>query len=138
MNVLLSGGSGLIGKALVARLLNDDHHIWILSRNPEMTGFQYPIQTVKWDGQSTFGWSHLVNDMHAIINLAGENLGEKRWSSKQKVLLRDSRINATDAIINAIKKAETKPEVLIQASAVGIYGTQSGDTMLDENAPRDI
>jgi uncharacterized protein (TIGR01777 family) len=140
MRVIITGGSGLIGSELTANLAQDGHEVTILSRNPEkVSGIADSTRAVAWDGKTDQGWGHLVEGADAIVNLAGENLaGEgffpSRLTSERKQRIRDSRVFAGEAIVEALQAAEKKPEVLIQSSAVGYYGPH-GDEKLDENSP---
>jgi uncharacterized protein (TIGR01777 family) len=87
-----------------------------------------------WDGQSANGWGHLVEGSQAIINLAGENLAEGRWTEERKRRIRQSRLKAGQAINEAIEAAQQKPAVVIQSSAVGYYGPHQ-DEMVTEDTP---
>jgi hypothetical protein len=136
MKVLITGGSGLIGRALTASLIADGHEVIILSRDPEKSKRALPgVQLVKWDGKTSEGWGHLVEDTGAIVNLAGENLSAGLWTDARKQRILNSRLNAGRAVLQAIDNANHKPSVLIQASGVGYYGVQNPD-LLDESAPR--
>lgn len=134
MHVLITGGTGLIGKALTKRLLEENHTVTILSRNPQAYSLPAGVKAVVWDGLSANGWGHVVNETDAIVNLAGVNLGGSLWTRKRKDALLNSRINAGRAVVEAVSQADRKPQVLVQASAVGYYAA-SGDTILDENSP---
>ncbi|MFW5489829.1 MAG: TIGR01777 family oxidoreductase [Desulfovibrio sp.] len=134
MRVIITGGSGFIGSALIEELTASGHEPIILSRNPERTGarFKGEAEAVFWDGRTANGWGQLAEG-EAIVNLAGANIGAGRWTSKRKEVIRNSRVNAGQAVCDAVAKAEIKPKVLIQASAVGWYGPQ-GATPVDENS----
>jgi uncharacterized protein len=133
VKVLIPGGTGLLGTALSAQLLAEGHQVWVLSRNPNPPLVSAALQTALWDGKTATGWGYLVEKMDAIINLAGENIGARRWSQARKEQIRMSRINAGQAICEAVQKAINKPQVLVQASGIGAYGP-SGDLWLDETA----
>ncbi|MBX3013587.1 MAG: TIGR01777 family oxidoreductase [Caldilineaceae bacterium] len=136
MRILITGGTGLIGKALCPLLLADGHLVTILSRDPdESRGMPKGVRIEKWDGETTAGWGHLVNGTEAIINLAGAGIADQRWSASRKKLIRESRIHAGLAIQQAIQQAKQKPTILIQASAVGYYGTHADDRLITETAP---
>lgn len=130
---MIPGGTGLLGTALAAKLAAGGHQVWVLSRNPQAQKAAPQVQTAVWDGATPDGWGHLVDQMDAIINLAGENIGAKRWSSQRKEQIRASRVKTGGAICEAVQRAEKKPAVLIQASAIGAYGP-GGDQWLDETA----
>jgi len=134
MKVLITGGTGLIGRALSDRYLKDGHQVTVLTRAPERVKDALPgVRLHKWDGRTARGWGHLVEETDAIINLAGENLSAGSWTEARKQAIRDSRVNSGRAVVEAVKAAQIKPSVLIQASGVGYYGVRSTD-LLDESA----
>lgn len=136
MKVIITGGTGLIGRALTAELLRDGYEVIVLSRRPEAYAGKVPAgaRLEKWDGRTAAGWGHLVEDADAIVNLAGENIAAGRWTAARKQRIRESRINAGRAVTEAISAAGRKPRVLVQASAVGYYGPRK-DEEVDEDAP---
>src|SRR3990170_1608610 len=144
MRTIIPGGSGLIGRALAASLAADKHEVIILSRDPQHRYLRLAgVRLEQWDGRTAAGWGHWADGADAIVNLAGENFaGEsllpiflKRWSAKRKRTILESRINAGQAVVQAIEAAKKKPGVLIQSSAVGYYGIVNQDA-LTEDAPR--
>lgn len=135
IRVLITGGSGLIGRALAANLARDGNEVIILSRGPErIIGLSTGVMAKRWDGQISDGWSSLVDGTDAIINLAGENISSGRWTLERKRRILESRLNAGRAIVQAVKAAPRKPRVVIQASGVGYYGT-GGDEEITEETP---
>ncbi len=132
MRVIVAGGSGLIGRALVASLAKDGHEVLVLSRKPEdVKNLPKNARAEKWDGRSAQGWGQLVNGADAIVNLAGATLSE-RWSDSQKKAIRESRVNAGKAIVEAVKAAGQQPRVVIQSSAVGYYGPRGAEEIGEE------
>src|SRR5574340_485938 len=121
MHILITGGTGLIGTELTRRLLEENNTVTILSRNPEEHSLPEGVKAVGWDGKTSAGWGSLVNEVDAIVNLAGVNLGGGLWTRKRKEALLSSRVNAGRAVVEAFRQADRKPEVLVQASAVGYY-----------------
>jgi uncharacterized protein len=135
MRVIVTGGTGLIGRPLAARLVSDGHEVILLSRRPEQVkGLPAGVQVTGWDSRTAAGWAPLADGAGAIINLAGENIGASRWTAERKHRIRQSRIDAGRAVVEAVQAAEHKPEVIIQASGVGYYGPH-GDEILTEDAP---
>lgn len=134
MRVIITGGTGLIGHALSYRLLSERHEVVVLSRNSQAKKMPPNVQGARWDGYSPFGWGHLIDGNTVIINLAGENAGQGRWSARSKHRILSSRVDSTEAVIEAINHARQKPALLLQASAVGYYGDQK-DAVVTENTP---
>jgi uncharacterized protein (TIGR01777 family) len=139
MKVLITGGSGLIGRALTEKLIQSGHEVIVLSRIPnKVVGMPDGVKIEAWDGKTTAGWGPLVSEVDAVVNLAGasiagESLIPMRWTEKRKALIYESRINAGKALVEAVAQAERKPKVLIQASAIGYYGFHDEEE-LDENS----
>ncbi len=102
------------------------------SRNPDTAnGLPDQVQIERWDARTSVGWGGLADGALAIVNLAGENLaGEgflpSRWTDERKARLRDSRINAGKAVVEAVERAKVKPGVVIQSSGIGHYGFREG------------
>lgn len=135
MRILVTGGTGLIGRALVADVRRDAHEVVVLSRNPARAPDLAPgVEVQPWDGRTVAGWGPLVNGVDAVVNLAGENISSGRWTAARKARIAQSRLDAGRALVQAIAAATHKPRVLIQASAVGYYGPR-GTEALTEDAP---
>jgi uncharacterized protein (TIGR01777 family) len=138
MRVIIAGGSGLIGGGLTESLAASGHEVIILSRAPEkIKGLPSGARPVGWDAKTSAGWGDLVNGAGAIVNLAGENIKgngflPSRWTKRRKALIRQSRLDAGRAVVEAIRAATKKPGLLLQASAVGYYGPRE-DELLTEN-----
>lgn len=133
MNILISGGTGLIGQALTKNFLKSGHKIIILTRGNRDDQNQDKIQYVKWDGRSFGPLIPIMEEVNVVINLAGDNIGEGKWSEQKKERILNSRLFAGNALSEAIVKADVKPEVFIQASGVGYYGT-SKDMIFNESS----
>lgn len=128
-NVLISGGSGLVGNALTRFLLNKGYKVAILSRSVKSEG----DLSFKWDVDAQTIDKEAVEFADLIIHLAGENVSSKRWSPKQKKKIIDSRVKSTKLLYKAIEKADKKPELFISASAVGYYGFEDQDIAAKED-----
>lgn len=139
MKIIITGGSGSIGRKLTQHLTQFGHEVVILSRNPaKVTGLPKNARAVKWDGRTAEGWLTEADGADAIVNLAGENLAGSgffpaRWTDERKRAIRDSRLNAGKAVVDAVEKVPNKPKLVVQSSAVGYYGPR-GDEKLAENA----
>ena len=133
MRIIIAGGTGLIGTALTKSLILDGNQVWILSRNPGSANFVDGAQRVGWDGRSTTGWEGLVSQVDAIVNLAGDSLGSGSWTKARKIRIISSRVDAGQAISAAISMANPHPKVLIQASAVGVYGPRGSEPVTEDS-----
>ena len=137
MRVLIAGGTGLIGQALARSLLTDGHEVIVLSRRPERYRNRMPaeIRLEPWDARTTAGWAHRIDEVDAVVNLAGENIAGGRWTASRKRRLRESRLNATRALTEAVLQATRRPRVFVQASAVGYYGPRGEEEVTEETPP---
>lgn len=130
MNILITGGTGLIGRALCAALLRDGHVLTVLSRKPQSVAARCGPAVralgalAEWRPERHFD---------AIINLAGAPIADAAWTASRKKLLWDSRVALTQELVAGIGAARQKPAVLLSGSAVGYYG-DGGDAALDESA----
>ncbi len=135
MRVIITGGSGLIGRALANDLAKDGHEAIILTRGSRpVTNLPAGIRMEKWDGLTDQGWGKLADGADAIVNLAGENLSAGRWTAKRKRSIVESRTNPGAAVVQAVQHAAVKPRVVIQSSGVGYYGPCSRE-LISEDTP---
>ncbi|MCW1968360.1 MAG: TIGR01777 family oxidoreductase [Anaerolineae bacterium] len=129
MKILITGGTGLIGRKLCAALLAQGHILSVLSRNP--------ATVQKKCGANVTAIATLAEcDMaqfDGVINLAGAPILDARWTPAYKQLIWDSRVNLTKELVQRIAQAERKPKTLLSCSAIGFYG-ERGDVILDETA----
>ena len=132
MKVLIAGGSGFMGRHLIASLIADSHQVWVLSRIPTKT--IKDTQVIGWDGRTMDGWGPLVNEMDAVINLSGLSLYNWPWTKSKKQQFVDSRVEPGRALATAIKNATHRPDVFIQISGINYYGLR-GEGIADENTP---
>ncbi len=135
MRVIITGGTGLIGRALVADLTKDDHETIVLSRRPERAaGLPAEVRVERWDAQTAEGWGSLADGADALVNLAGENIAG-RWTASRKRRIRESRLNAGRAVVQAVELAGVKPRVVVQASGAGYYGPRGDEEVVEEEPP---
>ena len=129
MHILLTGGTGLIGRRLCKHWLAQGHQLTVLSRKPD--------DVARLCGANVRGIAHFddIGTQHvdAVVNLAGAPIADRPWTRKRKILLWDSRITLTEQLVTWLERREQKPDVLISGSAVGWYG-DGGERELDENA----
>ena len=127
MKVLIAGASGLVGSALIPALEAGGAEVTRLVRSSARAG------EIEWHPNNDQIDAAKLEGFDAVINLAGENIAAGRWTDDQKRKIRDSRINGTHLLSEAIAKRSTRPAVFICASATGIYGDR-GDETLDEQS----
>lgn len=133
MKVLIAGGSGFIGSALTRSLLADGHQVWVLTRNPDRVRLPAGVQPVRWDGRTSQGWVASLAQMDAVVNLAGETVGQWPWSAQRKKSLRESRVDAGLALAEAFQKVDPRPGVFIQASGIGYYGPCGPEAVTEDS-----
>ena len=129
-NVLISGGSGFIGSHLTTLLLAKGYSVSILSRSEKQN--KENVFYYKWDVARQFIEEEAVLNADYIIHLAGENIGEKRWTAKRKAAIIDSREQSTLLLYSVIKKSNKKLDAFISASAIGFYGAVNGQEICTE------
>lgn len=130
-NVLLTGGTGFVGKELTKLLINSGYTVSILSRSKRentATIFYYT-----WDIQKQTIEKEAVLNADYIIHLAGANIAEKPWTSKRKEEIINSRQQSAQLIYSVLKKNDKKLDAFVSASAVGIYGAVNGEEICTES-----
>ena len=142
MRIAIAGGSGFLGSPLAEAYAEEGHDVRVLTRSvPDGTSRHEPgtgmpgITRVGWapDGRSG-PWAHAIDGADAVINLAGESVGARRWTPQRKALLRDSRLVPTRSLSAAILTVSKPPPVFVSSSGAGYYGP-SGDEPKTENSP---
>jgi uncharacterized protein len=127
--ILITGGSGLVGKQITGLLEKNGYEVAWLSRNPE----KYKQKSFAWDVNEQTIDPEALLWADGIIHLAGEGVADKRWTAERKKAILQSRTQSTLLLKHAIEKSKKKPEVFVSASAVGYYGFNTGDALMDEN-----
>ena len=128
MKLVVAGGSGLIGSALIKDALSKKHEvIQLVRRKPK---HQHEVQ---WNPDKFEVEIDALNDATAIINLSGAGVGDKRWTKNYKKLILTSRVNATKTLAEAITRLNNPPSVFVSSSAIGFYG-DTAENAVDENA----
>jgi hypothetical protein len=128
-NVLIAGGSGLVGTRLKALIEHKNFRVAFLSRKP-----QPGIKSFHWDPEKKIMDPESLRWAHTVINLAGENIAGGRWTVRRKRKIINSRIFASELLAESLRNQEHQVETMIQASAIGIYG-DAGNKILHEDFP---
>jgi uncharacterized protein len=137
MHIVMTGGTGFIGRSLCASLCQEGHRVTLITRRREDAQrlFGSTVTVVEWNGQEAGAWEHCLEDADAVINLAGAPIADGRWTEARKRLLTESRILTTRLLVAGMSRRSSKPRTLVSASGIGYYGA-SDDRMLDESAAR--
>ncbi len=134
-SLLVTGASGFIGSGLCTMAAEKGHDVVALSREPDTAAALLPhVKRVEvWRPDTELVPSSALSDINAVVHLAGETIGE-RWNPEKKRRIRESRTESTNRLVESLSKVETKPEVLVCASAIGYYG-DSGEEEFTEDSP---
>jgi uncharacterized protein (TIGR01777 family) len=133
MNILVTGATGLIGRALCSCLASEGHRIVALTRSSNRLSDVPQLVFKRWDPMSGPPGAEALDGVEAIVHLAGEPIVARRWTDTQKKLIRDSRVVSTRHLVEAIRSMKPKPQVFVCGSAVGFYG-ERGDEQLEEDS----
>ena len=139
MKIAITGATGFVGTGLVAKLNNENHALVILTRDPPKAQRLFPtsaypnLQVIAYQATQSGEWQKEISGCDAVINLAGEAIAE-RWTPEYKKAILESRKLGTQKIVEAINQADSKPTVLINASAIGYYGSSETETFTEDSA----
>lgn len=128
--IVVSGGTGYIGSALVKHLLSRGDEVTVLTRGESRSGTPRRVQ---WDPEASGEWGQALDGADAVVNLAGERAVGVRFTETNKRRIRDSRLVTTRNIVSAIAHAAVKPRVLVSVSGIGYYGDHPASEPLDES-----
>ncbi len=133
--ILIAGATGLIGRELTQVLVELGYNVMILTRNPKLVRkeFSGSVGYIEWKGFFTNWLVREVEKSFAVINLAGESIGDKRWTRSRRMKLVRSRLGTTRALAKACQYAIKKPEVFVQGSAIGFYPFSDTDIFTEAN-----
>lgn len=134
MKIAIAGGSGLIGTKLTDYFVSKGHSVFILTRDATNKPVKDHVHYIEWLKDGTKPELDLEG-IEAFINLAGESIGDGRWTEKRKEAILNSRITSTRTVIDLLSKLKSKPEVLVNASAIGYYGNSLTETFTESSQP---
>ncbi|HMV47114.1 MAG TPA: TIGR01777 family oxidoreductase [Blastocatellia bacterium] len=133
MRVLVTGATGLIGRALCLQLASEGHEITVLSRRPDAAHVVPSARTFGWNPEVESPPREAWQGVEAVIHLAGEPVAAIRWTDEHKKRIRDSRVKGTRHLVAGMKELSVPPKVFVSSSAVGFYGNR-GQESLDETS----
>lgn len=127
--VVVAGGTGLIGRALVDTLRAEARHVVVLSRSPRQAG------EVGWDARTVGAWRESLAGASAVVNLAGSSIGAGRWTERRKAQIRSTRVASTNALVEALGSLapESRPRTLVCASGIDFAGDRPDDAAITED-----
>ena len=128
--VVVAGGTGLVGRALVKALLAQGAEVVVLTRRPGSAVLPAGARAQGWENPA-----EALEGADAVFNLAGEGIADRRWSVRRKKVLLESRVATTEDLVEGLKACTRRPAVLVNASAIGYYGAVGDDTPLSEHTP---
>lgn len=136
-SVLLTGGTGFIGRSLTHALLARGDRVTVLSRDPSRTSGRLPkgASAVAYDPEHEGPWLDELGRASAVVHLAGENVAQ-RWTDEARRRIVSSRVDSTRLVVEGMRRAEKKPDVFVSASAVGFYGPRPATERLTESSTR--
>ncbi|GAB4345598.1 MAG: TIGR01777 family oxidoreductase [Leptolyngbyaceae cyanobacterium] len=140
MKVAVTGATGFVGHRLVERLQAEGHQVVVFTRNPDRAAKVFPktafpaVEIVAYTPTVAGEWQQAIAGCDGVVNLAGEPISE-RWTAAHKQAILESRKLGTQRIVEAIAQANPKPQVLVNASAIGYYGTSETVTFDESSNP---
>jgi uncharacterized protein (TIGR01777 family) len=142
MRIVVAGGTGFLGSALVEALAREDHEVVVLSRRaPEapppgqVWGHRTGVTHAGWIVDQEERWAHVLDGADVLVNLAGESIAARRWTPAQKGRLAESRLGTVRALGRALARVAAPPRLFANASAVGYYGSRDDEILTEESPP---
>jgi len=133
MKILITGATGLIGRAVCQSLVNEDSQVVVLSRGQPAAIGLTGVSAFRWEPEAESPPAQAWEGVEAVIHLAGEPVAAARWTDEQKRRIRDSRVKGTRNLVAGMRVASSRPKIFISGSAVGFYGDR-GDEILNESS----
>ncbi|MBE9258785.1 MULTISPECIES: TIGR01777 family oxidoreductase [Aphanizomenonaceae] len=140
MKIAISGATGFVGSRLVERLHTEGHRILVLTRNPTFAQKVFPspafpnLEIIAYTPCVSGTWQNAISGCDGVVNLAGEPIAEGRWTPERKREILNTRKLGTQKIVEAIAKANPRPIVLVNTSAIGYYGTSETASFDEDSA----
>jgi uncharacterized protein len=131
LRVLVTGSTGFVGSALVPFLAAGGHRVTRLVRTLPRRG----RDEIQWGPEAGFVDAARLEGLDGVIHLAGESIATSRWTAEKKAMIRDSRVNGTRLLCDALAGLKQPPKVLVCASAIGYYGDRGDELLTEESAP---
>jgi uncharacterized protein (TIGR01777 family) len=135
MKILITGATGLIGRAICQSLINDGNQVVVLSRRPASAIGLSGVSAFQWEPENESPPHQSLEDVAAVIHLAGESVAAGRWTDEQKRRIRDSRVKGTRNLVRGMGASRNPPKILISGSAVGFYGDRGGEILTESSKP---
>ncbi len=141
MKVAVTGATGFVGSRLIERLTAEGHQVVVFTRSATRAERVFPksaypnLEVVAYNPVESGAWQDVISGCDGVVNLAGEAIAETRWTPERKQALMNSRKITTQKLVKAIAQANPKPSVLVNASAIGFYGTSETASFDETSSP---
>lgn len=137
MKIIITGATGLIGRALISSLVADGSRVTRLVRGKSRASSSQSVEDVSWNPSEGTIDTEKLEGHDAAVHLAGESIAEGKWTDEKKRRIRESRVKGTKLIAETLARLDSKPEVLVSASGIGFYGDRGSELLDEESASGD-